>query len=118
MAYTLPNTGIIRPWNVSKNRYIHRRMQLTVGGSGKGGGSTGTASDTIDIPGPGRLVAITYGGPNTTDSLSGAPVALTTGALTLKAETTAGVQIFTDADLSSVPTTPPVPVGTTALDEA
>lgn len=118
MAYTLPNTGVIRPWNYSKNRYIHRRIQLTVGGSGKGGGSTGTASDTIGIPCPGRLIAVTYGKQNTTDSLSGAPVAATSGALVLKAETTAGVQIFTDADLSSVPTTPPLPVGTTAIDEA
>ena len=100
MAYTLPNTGIMRPWNYSKNRYIHRRIQLTVGGSGKGGGSTGTASDTLGIPCPGRLIAVTYGKQNLTDSLSGAPVAATTGALTLKAETTDGVQIFTDADLS------------------
>lgn len=117
MAYTLPNTGIIRPWTKSKNRYIHRRAQLTVGGSGQGGGSTGTASDVVSIPSPGRLIAVTYGKQNLTDSLSGAPVAATSGALTLKAETTAGVQIFTDADISSVPTTPPLPVGTTAVDE-
>jgi len=118
VAYTLRNIGLIRPWNVSKNRYIHRRIQLTVGGSGIGGGATTTASYTLGIPAPGRLVAVTYGTPNLTDSLSGAPVVATSGALTLKAETTAGVQIFTDADLSSVPTTPPLPVGTTAVDEA
>ncbi len=118
MAYTLPNTGIIRPWTKSKNRIIHRRAQLTVGGSGIGGGSTGTASLTVGIPTPGRLIGITYGKQNLTDSLSGAPVAATGGALVIKAETTAGVQIFTDADISSVPTTPPLPVGTTAVDEA
>ncbi len=117
MAYTLPNTGIMRPWNYSKNRYIHRRIQLTVGGSGKGGGATGTASDTLGIPCPGRLIGITYGKQNLTDSLSGAPVAATGGALVLKAETTAGVQIFTDADISSVPATPPLPVGGAAIDE-
>jgi len=116
MAYTLPNTGIIRPWNVSKNRYIHRSMVLTVGGSGKGGGSTGTASDVIDIPCPGRLVAISYGKQHATDKLAGAPAAATGGALVLKAETTAGVQIWTDADISSV-NTAPLPVGTTAKDE-
>ena len=117
MAYTTPNTGIIRPWAGRRHRrYLHRRMQLTVGGSGQGGGSTGTASDTVYVP-PGRLVGITYGKQNLTDSLSGAPVAATGGALVVKAETTAGVQIWTDGDISSVPTTPPLPVGTTAIDE-
>jgi hypothetical protein len=42
--------------------------------------------------------------------------ALTSGALTVKADTTAGVQILTDADLSSVPTRP-LALGTTAKDE-
>lgn len=116
MAYTLPNTGIIRPHSRTGSRYVHRRCQLTVGGSGIGGGSTGTASDNVTIPSPGRLIAVTYGKPNLTDSLSGAPVAATSGALVVKAETTAGVQIFTDADISSVPTNP-LPVGTTAADE-
>jgi hypothetical protein len=116
MAYTLPNTGILRPWNYSKNRYIHRSMVLTVGGSGKGGGSTGTASDTISIPCPGRLVAISYGKQHATDKLAGAPVAPTGGALVLKAETTAGAQIWTDGNLASV-NTAPLPVGTTAKDE-
>jgi hypothetical protein len=116
MAYTLPNTGIIRPWNVSKNRYIHRSMVLTVGGSGKGGGTTGTASDVVSIPCPGRLVAISYGKQHATDKLAGAPVAATGGALVLKAETTAGAQIWTDGDISSV-NTAPLPVGTTAKDE-
>lgn len=113
MAYTLPNSGIIRPWDHRRKRYIHRKMQLTVGGSGKGGGSTGTASDVIDIPSPGRLVAIRYGAPA---AIGVAGAALTGGALVLKAETTAGVQIWTDGDISSVPTIPK-PVGTTALDE-
>jgi len=118
MAYTTPNTGIIRPWSSRHHRrYIHRRIQLTVGGSGIGGGATTTASDTIKVP-PSRLVGITYGKQNTTDSEAGAPVAATSGALVIKAESTAGVQIFTDADISSVPATPPLPVGTAAVDEA
>jgi hypothetical protein len=116
MAYTLPNTGIIRPWDYSKNRYIHRAIKLTVGGAGQGGGSTGTASDTVSIPCPGRLIAVSYGKQSAATRLAGAPAVATSGALVLKAETTAGVQIFTDADLSSVNTLP-LPVGTTALDE-
>ena len=113
MAYTLPNTGILRPWNFSKNRYVHRRAVLTVGGSGKGGGATTTASDSVSIPCPGRLVSILYGAP-ADDYAAGA--ALTGGALVVKAETAAGVQIWTDGDISSVPTIP-LPVGTTALDQ-
>lgn len=113
MAYTLPNTGIIRPWNVKKHkRYIHKRIILTVGGSGKGGGSTGTASDTIDCP-PGRIVAMRYGAPA---AIGVAGAALTGGALVVKAETTAGVQIWTDGAIQSVPTVWQ-PVGTTAIDE-
>lgn len=108
MAYTLPNTGIIRPWNVSKNRYIHRRLKLTIA-------ADGTASGLASIPAPGRLVSITYGGPNATESRA-VGAALTGGALVLKSETTAGVQIWTDADLSSVATIP-IPVGSKALDE-
>lgn len=117
MAYTTPNTGIIRPWWYSKNRYIHRSIVLTVGGAGKGGGSTGTASDTVGIPCPGRLVAISYGKANLTDKQAGAPVAATGGALVLKAETTAGVQIWTDGDISTVNTIVN-PIGTTAVNSA
>ena len=121
MAYTLPNTGIMRPWNYSVNRYIHRRLSMTVGaGIDPSTGATyttGITGGSVSIPCPGRLIAITYGKPNLTDSLSGAPVAATGGALFVKAETVAGVQIWTDGDISSVPTTPPIPVGTTALDE-
>jgi len=116
MAYTLPNTGIIRPWDHSKNRYIHRRVKLTVSGSGKGGGSTGTASDDTYIPCPGRLVAVSYGGENTTESRT-VGAALTGGTLLIKAETTAGATVYTDATLNSVTTTPPRAVGTTSLDE-
>lgn len=108
MAYTLPNTGIIRPWNYSKNRYIHRRAKLTIA-------ADGTASGTVAIPCPGRLIAVSYGAPNTTESRA-VGAALTGGAVVLKAETTAGVQIWTDGDISSVPTYPQ-PVGTTAKDE-
>ena len=108
MAYTLHNIGIIRPWDHSEHRYIHRQIRLTADGSGDAVGS-------CSIPCPGRLVAMTYAAPNATDSL-GVGAALTSGAVTLKAETTAGVQIWTDADLSSVPTRP-LPVGTTSYDE-
>lgn len=116
MAYTLPNTGIMRPWNYSKNRYIHRRVTLTVGGAGQGGGSTGTASDSVSIPCPGRLIAVAYGQPNATDSLGTLGSSLTNGALSIKAETTAGVEIFADSDISGEVTSPK-PVGTTAIDE-
>lgn len=109
MAYTLPNTGIIRPWSRSRNRYIHRQLRLTVPNP------TATVEGSVSIPCPGRLIAISYSGPNATESL-GVGAALTSGALTLKAETTAGVQIFTDAALSSVSTIPSS-VGTTAKDE-
>lgn len=108
MAYTLPNTGIIRPWDHSKNRYIHRQLRLTIA-------ADGTASGSVSTPAPARLVAVMYGAPDTTESLD-VGGALTGGALVLKAETTAGVQIFTDAALNGV-TTRPVPVGTTAVDE-
>jgi hypothetical protein len=117
MAYTTPNAGIIRPWNKRKNRYIHRKLLLTVGGSGDGGGATTTASGLVSIPCPGRLVAISYGAPNATHN-EGVPGALTSGALVLKAETTAGAQVWTDGDLSSVSSSSrPVPIGTTSLDE-
>ncbi len=116
MAYTTPNYGIKYAAQSARDRYIHRRIVLTVGGTGKGGGATGTASDTLGIPGPGRLVGISYGKANATDATYGMPVAPTSGVLVIKAETTAGVQIFTDADLSSV-NTYVLPVGTTAKDE-
>src|ERR1051325_4741640 len=109
MAYTLPNTGILRPWNFRKNRYIHRKLLLTVSGT--------TASGSVSIPCPGRLVAIPSRPPNATTN-EGVPGTLTSGALTVKAETTAGVQIWTDGDLSSTSSSSrPVPVGTTSLDE-
>jgi len=113
MAYTLPNTGIVRPWDHHpKKRYVHKRIVLTVGGSGKGGGATATASDTIDCP-PGRIVSVRYGAPA---AIGMAGAALTGGTLLLKAETTAGVTVFTDATLNSVPTVWS-PVGTTSKDE-
>ena len=100
MAYTLRNNGRIKPPNGS--RIVHRVLRMTLDGSG-------AASGLVSIPSPGRLIAMKY---HAADGSS----ALTNGALVVKAETTAGVQIFTDADLSSVKTTP-APVGTTALDE-
>lgn len=104
MAYTLRNQKIIRP--PLGKRYVHRQLQLTVDGSGN-------ASGLVSIPSPGRLIAINYGKFDTTQYKARA--AATSGALTVKAETTAGVQIFTDADLTSVPTRP-LPVGTTAVN--
>ncbi len=113
MAYTTPNTGIMRPWNYTNNRYVHRRAVLTVGGSGKGGGTTGTASDVVSIPCPGRLIAIAYG-------LQGAGAipenGVTGGTLVVKAETTAGAQILSHASLNTEQLTP-APIGTTSLDE-
>lgn len=115
MAYTLPNTGIIRPWNVSRNRYIHRRSYLTVGGAnvGHGGGATGTAQDIVDIPCPGRLVSYSFGllGANGV-----AANGITGGTLVLKAETTAGVQILSNATMSTEVLVP-TPLGTTSIDE-
>ena len=107
MAYTLPNHGIIRADQFGKNRVIHRRVRLVLDGSG-------AASTTLHTP-PGRLVSVMYGAPDATESMD-VGAALTNGALVIKAETTAGVQIFTDADLSSVPTRP-LALGTTAKDE-
>ena len=108
MAYTTPNTRIIRPWDKTHLRYVHRRSVMTIDGAG-------AAEATQTIPAPGRLVSIAYGAPNTTESM-GIGAALTSGALTVKSETTAGIQLFTDADLSSVPTLPTA-VGTTSGDE-
>jgi len=110
MAYWASRGNLYRPANGP--RYLHRRIQLTVGGSGKGGGSTGTASDQLMTP-PGRLVAIRYG---RLDSNAEPLTAATGGALVLKADTTDGVQIWTDGDISSVPTIWTA-VGTTAVDE-
>ncbi len=113
MAYTTPNIGIIRPWDHSRNRYVHRRVTLTVGGSGKGGGTTGTASDTVSIPCPGRLIAVAYG----LQGAGGIPEnGVTSGTLVLKAETTAGAQIISHASLYTEQLTPAA-VGTTAYDE-
>ena len=114
MAYTLRNQKVIRP--PAGKRYVHRQMALIVGTSFAQGDTvtTTTASGLVSIPSPGRLVAVNYGQFDTTQYTARAVA--TSGALTVKAETTAGVQIFTDADLSSVPTRP-VPVGTTAVDE-
>ena len=103
MAYTTPNTGIIRP--PLGKRYVHRQVRLTVPTP------TATVSETVTIPCPGRLVAVGYG--IYTGTSYGAA---TSGALVIKADTTNGVQVFTDADLSSVPTVVN-PVGTTAIDE-
>lgn len=105
----LPTKRIQRP--PTGRRYVHRQLQLTVDGSGDARGQ-------VSIPCPGRLIAVNYGQFDT--SFSKARAAATSGALTLYADyadgSNTGRQIFTDADISSVPTRP-VPVGTTALDE-
>lgn len=112
MAYTTPNTGIIRPWTHSKQRYVHRQLTMTCPNP------TASVIDTVSIPGPGRLVAIQY---SLNDGYATDPYtlgsALTSGALTLKAETTAGAQIWTDANLASTVSTRPNAIGTTAGDE-
>src|SRR5262245_24938344 len=110
MAYITPNIGIVKA--ARGPRIIHRRVTNVVGAAG--GNATGVAAGQIVCP-PGRLIAVDYGKQHATD-FAGIPTALTSGALTVKCDTSAGVQIFADSDLSSVPTAPS-PVGTTAVDE-
>lgn len=110
MAYTVPNAGIIRPWNYSKNRYIHRTVMLTCPTP------TATIEQAVSIPCPGRLVAVMYGDDNRTDRYDFGTT-LTSGALTIKADTADGAQIFTDADVSSTVSVRPNAIGTTAGDE-
>jgi len=115
---TKPNIGIIRPWEHSKNRYIHRQVKLTIGaGFDPATGATaatGTACASVSIPCPGRLVAIQYGVPHTTDHFGAVSGSLTNGALSIQAETVAGVSIFGETDISAE-ITRPTPVGTVAM---
>lgn len=122
MAYTVPNRKLIRPWEKNgRKRYRIYTATLKVGttiaqvatGGGVTAGTTGVANAVIPFRGPGRIVGVQYGVKSAPDTYGAA----TGGALTVKAETTAGVQIFTDADLTSVKDGF-VPVGTTAVDEA
>lgn len=122
MAYTVPQRKLIRPWEKNgRKRYRVYTNQMLVGtttqqvatGGGVTAGSTGVANAVVPFRGPGRIVGIQYGIRGSAPEVLGAA---TSGALTVKAETTAGVQIFTDADLSSVKDGF-VPVGTTAVDE-
>jgi len=106
MAYTAPNRGLIRPWDLRKNRYVHRKAVMTVSGT--------TASAHVTIPGPGRLIAIQYGKVSTGPEVY---ANATSGALVIKADSADGVQIWTDGDLSSAQDGP-VALGTTAVDEA
>ena len=117
---TKPNTGIMRPWDYSKNRYIHRQVKLTIGaGTDPSTGAvygTGTTGGGVSIPCPGRLVAVQYGVPHATDHYGVVANGLTNGALAIKADTVAGVDIYAESDISAeliVPT----PVGTTAIAE-
>ncbi len=76
-----------------------------------------TASALVSIPSPGRLIGLRYGVPAATNA--GALTALTSGDVDIKAETTAGVQIGTDAAASGLVGSGFVfPVGTVAVDEA
>jgi hypothetical protein len=110
----------MRPWNYSKNRYIHRQVIMTVGaGFDPATGTTaatGTAAASVSIPCPGRLVSVQYGVPHATDHYGVVGNGLTNGALAIKAETVAGVNVYAESDISAeliVPT----PVGTTAIAE-
>lgn len=114
MAYTTPNIGLIRPWqSKGRRRYGIYSASMLVGGSDDAGGTfaTTTANKTIKVP-PGRIVGVQYGKRTAAETYAAA----TSGALTTKAESTAGVQIFTDAALTSVQDGF-APVGTTAVDE-
>ncbi len=98
MAYVLPNSKHSYPPKGS--RYVHRKVKVILDGSG-------AASAQVAIPCPGRLIGIQYA------------AAAHAAALVIKADSTAGVQIFTDADISSSSADGvPTPVGTTAVDEA
>lgn len=117
MAVTYPNQKIIRA--PAGPRYVHRQATLTVGTSAAQGeaAASGAASALVSIPGPGRLVALRYGVPAATRGGALTAVA-NAGALTIKAETTAGVQVWTDADYSGVVGSGFMfPVGTAAVDE-
>lgn len=113
MAYTVPSSRVIRPWTKSRRRYVTKSVSMLVGGSDDAGGtfSTGTANKTVSCP-PGRIVACRYGIRTAAETLGNA----TSGALVTKAESTAGVQIFTDAALASASDSWKA-VGTTAVDE-
>lgn len=107
MAYTTPPYGVVRSWRHGRSRIVHRRAQMTVA-------ADGTATAHVVVP-PSRLVAVQYGQKDADNHLE-PQIAATSGALTVKADSADGVQIFTDADLSSVVAVP-TPVGTTSLDE-
>ena len=115
MAYTVPQARLIRPWqHAGRKRYGVHSVSMLVGGSDDAGGTfaTGTANKTVSTP-PGRIVGVQYGKRTAAETYAAA----TSGALTAKAESTNGVQIFTDAALASVQDGF-APVGTTAVDEA
>lgn len=97
---------LARDVTTNRSRYIHRRAIMTISGN--------AGSQFVSTP-PGRLISLMYGKISTTDTY-GAPAAATSGALTIKADAPGGTTIFTDADISSVPTRP-LAVGTTAVDE-
>lgn len=99
MAYALVNKGLTRP--PRGKRYIHRRVRITTTGSA--GSAVGTAQVST---GPGRIVALAV------DYHASAPA---TTDLLIKADTTAGVTLFTNSN--SATDIALSPVGTTAVDE-
>ena len=117
MAYTVPNRDIIRRWQkAGRKAYgIHSAsgvVGVTIDRTTGLPFATGTWSDTIGTP-PGRIIGVQYGIKTAPETYGNA----TSGALTVKAESTAGVQIFTDAALTSAQNVW-LPVGTVAVDEA
>jgi hypothetical protein len=114
MAYTVPSARIIRPWNLKgRRRYGIYSASLNVGGTdGESGAtySTGTANKTLKVP-PGRIVGVQFGKRTAAETYANA----TSGTLVSKAESTAGVQIFTAAATSAYDGFKPL--GTAAVDE-
>lgn len=99
MAYTTPNQTLIFPGK--GNRYLHKKVFLRpVGADG-----SAVATAQVTTP-PGRLVALGV-------DFSNQPATIDT---LIKADTTAGVTLFTLADATDVAF--PTPVGAVANDEA
>ena len=106
MAYTVPNATLIRPWQSNgRRRYAVYSTALTVDAGGD-------ADSTIVCP-PGRIIGVAYGIKTAPETYAVA----TSGDLTIKAESVAGVQILDVADLTSAQDGF-LPLGTVAVDEA
>ncbi len=113
MAYTVPNRQVIRAWQgVGRKRYGIHTASMLVGGIQDDGttAATGTAVSNLRVH-PGRIVGAEWGKKSAPETYGNA----TSGTLVTKAESTAGVQIFTKALTSAQDGF--IPVGTTAVDE-